>query len=87
MVITFRAVSMVATKLISEPLEFVFLRVIKLPTVSLVSPESSVFLIASLKVSVMLEVTATPVSESAGLKVIVGAVVSSDVVVLYVQLN
>jgi hypothetical protein len=35
----------------------------------------------------MLEVTATPVAESAGLKVIVGAVVSSDVVVLYVQLN
>jgi hypothetical protein len=58
-----------------------------LPTVELVSAESSVFLIASLKVSVMLEVTATPVAESAGLKVIVGAVVSSDVVVLYVQLN
>ena len=87
MVITFRSESMVATKLISEPLEFASLRVIKLPTLEFVSNESSVFLIASLKVSVMLEVTATPVAESAGLKVIVGAVVSSDVVALYVQLN
>ena len=85
--ITFLVTSMLAVKLISEPLEFVFLRVIRLLIFEFSSNELLVFLIASLKVSVMLEVTATPVSESAGLKVIVGAVVSSDVVVLYVQLN
>ena len=46
---------MVASKAISEPLELVSFRVIKLSTLESVSAESSVFLIASVKVMVMFE--------------------------------
>ena len=52
---TFLSESMVASKAISEPLELVVLRVIKLSTLESVSAESSVFLIAVLKVSVRFE--------------------------------
>ena len=75
---TLLAVSMVASKEISEPLELVSLSVIKLSTLESVSSVLSLFLIASLKVSVMFESTATAVAEFAGLKVIVGAVVSVE---------
>ena len=75
---TLLAVSMVASKAISVPLELVSLRVIKLSTLESVSSVLSLFLMASLKVNVMFESTATAVAESAGLKVIVGAVVSVE---------
>ena len=45
--------SMVASKAISEPLELVALRVIKLSTLELLSAVSSMFLAASLNVSVI----------------------------------
>ena len=51
---------MVASKAISEPLELVVLRVIKLSTLESVSAESLVFLIAVLKVSVRFEPTTNP---------------------------
>ena len=70
------AVFMLAAKLILAPLELVDLRVIKLPTLEFVITVLSLFLMASLKVRVMFESMATPVAELAGLKVIVGAVVS-----------
>ena len=76
--ITLLAVSMVASKAISTPLELVVLSVIKLSIVEFVSSVSSIFLTASLKVSVMFESIATPVAESAGLKVITGAVESVE---------
>ena len=75
---TLLAVSMVASKAISVPLELVSLRVIKLSTLESVSSVLSLFLMASVKVNVMFESTATAVAESAGLKVIVGAVVSVE---------
>ena len=75
---TLLAVSMVASKEISEPLELVSLSVIKLSTLESVSSVLSLFLIASLKVSVMFVSTAIAVAKFAGLKVIVGAVVSVE---------
>ena len=76
---TFLSALMVASKAISEPLEFVALRVIKLLTLEFVSAELSVFLTATLKVSVRFEPTSTPVAEFAGLNVTVGErVVSID---------
>ena len=75
---TLLAVSMVASKAISVPLELVSLRVIKLSTLESVSSVLSLFLMASVKVNVMFESIATAVAESAGLKVIVGAVVSVE---------
>ena len=79
-VMTVLALSIVASKAISVPLELVSFRVIKLSTLESVSSVLSVFLMASVKVSVMFESLATLVAESAGLQVIVGAVVSSAVV-------
>ena len=66
--------SMTASKAISEPLELVLLRVIKLSTFESVSDESSVFLIASSKAMVISELIAIPVSESPGVKSRFGAV-------------
>ena len=63
---------MVASKAISEPLELVVFRVIKLSTLESVRSESSVFRILVLKVSVIFEFRATPVAELAGLNVTVG---------------
>ena len=51
-VIIFLSELMVASKAILEPLEFVSLRVIKLSTLESVSAELSVFLTATLKLSV-----------------------------------
>ena len=68
----FLSESMVASKAISEPLELVVLRVIKLSTLESVSAESLVFLIAVLKVSIRFEPTKTPVAEFAGLNATVG---------------
>ena len=65
-----------ASKAISEPLELVVLRVIRLSTLESVSAESSVFLITSLNVIVMFESIATLVAESTGLKVMVGVIES-----------
>jgi hypothetical protein len=79
MVIIFKAESMVASKAMSEPLELVVLRVIKLSTLESVNAELSIFLTASLNVSVILESMATPVAEFAGLQVSVGAAVSATV--------
>ena len=79
--------SMVASKAISEPLELVALRVIKLSTLELLSAVSSMFLTASLNVSVIFESTATPVAEFAGLQVIVGPAVSAAVKVAELALN
>ena len=69
---TFLSESMVASKAISEPLEMLLIRVIRLSTLESVSAESLVFLIAVLKVSVIFEFRATPVAEFAGLNVTVG---------------
>ena len=66
MVITFLALSIVALKLIFDPLRSESFKVIKLSTFESVSSESSIFLIASLKVSVILEVIATLFDELAG---------------------
>ena len=63
---TFWSVSMLALKAISEPLEFVVLRVIKVSRSELEISESLVFLIAVLNLSTILELTATPVAEFAG---------------------
>ena len=79
--------SMVASKAISEPLELVALRVIKLSTLELLSAVSSMFLAASLNVSVIFESTATPVAEFAGLQVVVGPAVSAAVKVVELALN
>ena len=69
---TFLSELMVASKAILEPLELVSLRVIKLSTLESVSAELSVFLTATLKLSVRFEPTTTPVAEFAGLNVTVG---------------
>ena len=79
--------SMVASKAISEPLELVALRVIKLSTLELLSAVSSMFLAASLNVSVIFEFTATPVAEFAGLQVVVGPSISATVNVAELALN
>ena len=63
---------MVASNAISDPLELVDLRVIKLSIFESVSAESLVFLMAVLKASVRFEPTTTPVAEFAGLNVTVG---------------
>ena len=73
---TFLSESMVASKAISEPLELVVLRVIKLSTLESVSAELSVFRMASLKVRVILESTATFVDELTGLNVRLGVIES-----------
>ena len=70
---------MVASNAMSEPLELVVFRVIRLSTLEFVSAVSSIFLAASLNVSVIFESTATPVAEFAGLQVIVGPTVSASV--------
>ena len=79
--------SMVASKVISEPLELVALRVIKLSTLELLSAVSSIFMTASLNVSVILEFTATPVAEFAGLQVCVGPSISAAVKAADAALN
>ena len=63
----------------SEPLEFVVLRVIKLSTFASVNEELSVFLITSSKAIVISELTAIPVAESTGVKSRLGAVESAAV--------
>ena len=83
---TFLAVSMVALKSISVPLESESFKVIKLSTLVFVKAESSIFLIASLKVNVMLSVTGTGSSRSAGSKTIVGEIVSTTVKVISLAL-
>ena len=70
---------MVASKSISEPLELLTFRVIKLSTFESVRVELLIFLTASLKVSVILLATATPVDELVGLTVTVGKVVFASV--------
>ena len=85
-VMTFLAVSMVALKSISVPLESESFKVIKLSTLVFVNAESSVFLIASLKVNVILSVTGTGSSRSAGSKTIVGEIVSTTVKVIELAL-
>ena len=70
---------MTASKAISEPLELVLLRVIKLSTLESVIAESSVFLITSSKAIVISELIAIPVAESAGVKSRLGAVESAAV--------
>ena len=69
----------VASKAISEPLELFSLSVISASTLESSSAESLVSLTASLKVSVMFESTATEVALSKGLKVVVGAALSTAV--------
>ena len=73
---------MTASKAISEPLELVSLRVIKLSTLESVSDESSVFLMTSSKAMVMSELTAIPVAESSGVKSRFGAVESAAIKVI-----
>ena len=73
---------MTASKAISEPLELVLLRVIKLSTFESVSDESSVFLMTSSKAMVMSELTAIPVAELAGVKSRLGAVESAAIKVI-----
>ena len=63
---TFLSESMLALKSILEPLELVALRVIKVSRSELEITELSVFLIAVLNFSSILELTATPVAEFAG---------------------
>ena len=75
--ITFLALSIVALKLIFDPLRSESFKVIKLSTFESVSRVSSVFLIASFKVSVIFEVIATLFDELAGSKIIVGASTSA----------
>ena len=77
---------MTASKAISEPLELVVLRVIKLSTLESVIVESSVFLMTSSKAMVMSELTAIPVAESAGVKSRLGAVESAAVKVISLAL-
>ena len=77
---------MTASKAISEPLELVSLRVIKLSTLESVNAELSVFRIASLKVMVILESIATFVAELTGLNVRVGVIESIAVKVIELAL-
>ena len=81
-VIIFLSESIVASKAISVPLELVSLRVIKLSTFESVNAESSVFLIASVKVMVMFESLATFAAALTGLKVRVGVIESMAVKVI-----
>ncbi len=64
---TLLALSIEALNAISLPLELFALRVTRLPTFELVISLLSVFLIASLKVSVMFESLAILVAKSVGL--------------------
>ena len=66
-----------ASKVMSEPLELVVLRVIRLSTFESVSEEPSIFRITSSKAMVMSELTAIPVAESTGVKSRLGAVESA----------
>ena len=76
-VITVSDVSMLAAKPILEPLALVSLSSMRLSTLVLsISSLPIISLIASVKVSVMSESLAISVAESAGRKVIDGAVVS-----------
>ena len=84
--IIFFAVSIVALKAMSDPFSSVSFKVIRLSTLVLVKAESSVFLIASLKVNVMLSVTGTRFSVSTGSKTIVGEIVSTTVKVIELSL-
>ena len=70
---------MVASKAISDPLELVVLRVIRLSTLESVNTVSSIFLTASLNVKVIFESMAISVAEFAGLQVSVGPAVSATV--------
>ena len=70
--------SIVASKLILSPSSSESFNVIKLSTLESVKAVLFVFRIASLKVSVILELTATPVSEFDGLSVKVGATINSN---------
>ena len=70
---------MVASKAISDPLELVVLRVIRLSTLESVNTVSSIFLTASLNVRVILESTAIPVAEFVGFQVSVGPAMSATV--------
>ena len=82
MVITFLALSIVALKLIFDPLRSESFKVIKLSTFESASRVSLVFLIASLKVSIILEVIATLSAESIGSKIVVGGLISAAVKVI-----
>ena len=81
-VIIFLSESIVASKLILSPSSSESLNVIKLSTLESVKAVLFVLRIASLKVRVILELTVTSVSEFDGLKVIVGAAVSTTVNVI-----
>ena len=82
-VITFLSVSIVASKAISAPAELVAFNVIKASTFVSESAVSSTSLIASVNVSVIFEPLATAVAPFTGLNVIVGAVLSLKVAVLF----
>ena len=77
---------MVALNAMSDPFSSVSFRVIKLSTLALVNVESSVFLIASLKVNVMLSVTGTGSSKSSGSNTIIGEIVATTVKVISLAL-
>ena len=79
--------SMVASKAISDPLELLALRVIKLSILESVSAESSIFLTASFNVSVIFESIAIPVAEFDGVQVVVGPAVSAAVKVAEAALS
>ena len=83
MVITSLAPSIVASKGISLPLALVSLRVIRASTLLSVRSESSRLRTASSKVRMMLLPTGTSVAPSEGLKVTVGAIVSTYSVVKF----
>ena len=77
MVINCFAESITASKLILDPFALVSFRVIRLSTLASVIDESSIFRTNSSKAIVISELTAIPVSASAGLKVTVGGVESA----------
>ena len=76
MVIIFLSSSIVALKVILEPLLSSSFKVIKLSTLESVKVELLIFLINSLKVIIIFELTITFVSKSAGLNVKIGAALS-----------
>ena len=80
--ITFLALSIVALKLIFDPLRSESFKVIKLSTFESVSRVSLVFLIASLKVSVILEAIAILSAESIGSKIMIGGLISAAVKII-----
>ena len=82
MVINCFVESINAVKLISDPLVLVSFKVIRLPTLASVKDVLSIFRTTSSKAIVISELTAIPVSESAGLKVTVGGVESAAVKVM-----